>query len=140
MNRYRFRKITRNPTYRVMAGYLFVVLAVFVVMWQANSATTQRLERQADEVERTAEALEKQVEARCDITNNGRIEGNKRGRVIREFLLTAAETRQAAALASKEPWERLGNAKAAKRYRQLATQIDDYPYLDCDDDGKPDGP
>lgn len=110
----------------MMALYIIVVVLVGLVVWQINRSTTGRIEGI--------------VADRCEATNLGRREGNKRGQIMREFLGTAAQTRLATALKATDPVERSINQRAADRYNELATQIEDYPYLDCDGDGEADKP
>lgn len=136
----KMRRTWRNPSYRAILLYLFVVLAAFVIMVRMNQSTTDELQRQAHALEEQQEQLEINVVQHCRLSNSARHEGNRRGEIIKEALLTASDSRRAAALGSSEPWARISNAKTANRYVELAAEIEEYEYLDCNDDGEPDLP
>lgn len=136
----KMRRMWRNPVYRALVLYLFVVFAAVVIMFQMNERTKHTLLAQAHAIEEQQERLALEVKARCHVSNEGRAEVNRRGDITKEFLLTAAEARRATALASNEAWERITNANTAKRYHILAARIKPLEYHDCDLNGEPDRP
>jgi Na+-translocating ferredoxin:NAD+ oxidoreductase RnfG subunit len=125
---------------RIVILYVFVTAIVTTLLWRINDGVTDQLHDQQRDIAAQQAQLAREVTERCEISNAGRAEVNKRGDITKEFLLTAAEARRASALKSEQPWERITNANAAKRYRELAAQIEPLPFLDCDRDGKADTP
>lgn len=68
---------------------------------------------------------------RCVDTRTGRVQGNERAEVLRQFLDIAAEARQQAADAADTPNERQFNQQAADDYTALRERVKDVPLPDC---------
>lgn len=133
-------KKLRDDRYRVMFMYLMVVVIAFIIMWRMNDRTSDRLEHHTQSLAAHQDVIDKEVTRRCETANESRREINKRGIILKEFLISEGEARRVTALSTPDAWERVMNAKASSRYEELAGQVADLKYHDCDEDGRPDAP
>lgn len=67
----------------------------------------------------------------CEAYNDYADEGNKRGAIIEEFLLTARKARLVSAQEATSPAERESNQRTADRYQELADSLEQLPLQDC---------
>lgn len=71
-----------------------------------------------------------QTRTQCYSTNHGRVQGNIRAQVLREFLTDAANARESSAKHTTGA-ESKNNLATAKRYRALRARVKDLPPSNC---------
>lgn len=71
------------------------------------------------------------IKERCLDSRAGRVQGNERAEVLRQFLDIAAEARQQAADSATTATEHGFNQQAADDYRELRERVKDVPLPTC---------